>query len=574
MAQSTRTSPTPATPATPATAGRSFVAGLRGGPPAGVDPIAVPGSLTFRAINPATGAELSTVFVAASAGEVERACRAAWDAFYEFSERPAQERAALLDQIAENILAVGDPLIEVAANETGLQAPRLISERERTVNTLRLFANLLRDGSWVRAAIDHADGNRRPINKPDLRRMLRPLGPVGVFGAGNFPLAYSSCGQDTASALAAGCPVVVKGHPSHPGTGELVAACAVKAVEQLKFHPGAFSFLHAGGTREAAVGQELVKNPFIRAIGFTGSFAGGTAVSALAAQRPDPIPVFAEMGSINPVFLLPQALSAGARSIAERLFTSITNSCGQQCTKPGLIFAVRGDGLEELERVLAESMNTGEPQPMLSPRMHANYSRRIVEVTNVEGVHVRAGPTPASMNESGGGVHGRVKTPYPGWAFLLRTRFEVFRGAPTLLDECFGPSTTLVVCDSTDQLFEAAAMIRGSLTGTIFAGGLDANLAKSLHRTLEMRVGRIIYNGVPTGVEVCASMIHGGPFPATNQPNSTAVGPLAIERWCRFVCYQNAPEAMLPAELRDANAMHVARMIDGAAETPAGGEQA
>lgn len=548
--------------------GRSIIAGQRGGPPAGIDPIALPGNLAFRAVNPATGAEIPTLYIAATAGEVDRACRAAWDAFYDLLDRPASLRADLLDAVADRLDSkpVGDPLIDVAVAETGLQAHRLVSERERTVATLRLFASLVRDGSWTRPAIDHADLNRRPLVKPDLRRMLRPLGPVAVFGAGNFPLAYSACGGDTASALAAGCPVIVKGHPAHPGTGEFVAACVAEAVKAVGLHAGTYSYLHAGGSRENAVGHELVKNPFVRAVGFTGSFAGGAAMAALAAQRPDPIPVFAEMGSINPVFMLPQAMAAGARSIAERLFTSITNSSGQQCTKPGLLFAVRGDGLEELERLLAEAMNAAEPQPMLSPRIHANYLRRLAELAAIEGVHVRAGPTPASMLESTGTQRGRVKTPYPGWPVLLRTRFDVFRSAPTLLDECFGPSTLLVVADSTDQLFEAAALLRGSLTAAIFAGGLDANLARSLQRILEVRVGRLIFNGVTTGVEVCASTVHGGPFPATNMPHTSAVGHLAIERWCRPVCYQNAPDAMLPPELRDGNPLRLARLSDGTPE--------
>jgi len=521
----------------------------------------------FHSVNPGTGQGLPTAYQPATSADIDTAARAAWIAFNDYSDSDPKVRAEFLDRCAQNISDLGDDLIQLAAGETGLGPARLVSERERTVNSLRMFAELVRDGSWVRAAIDHGDAARRPIAKPDVRRMLRPLGPAAVFGASNFPLAYSTAGGDTASALASGCPVVVKGHPSHPGTGELVAQSIAAAVGQSQLPPGTFSFLHAGGARETEIGLELVRHPCIRAVGFTGSFGGGTALAREAAARPDPIPVFAEMGSVNPVFVLPHALELQAKSIAERLFTSITNGAGQMCTCPGLIIGVRSDGLELLIRTLAESMNQTGPMTMLSRRVRASFVSRIEQVMSVRGIDVRGG-SPQPGHRSGTAHEQETGYAIRCSGVLFRTTFETFRKNPTLTEECFGPSSIVVVCDSPEQIVEAAALTQGSLTGSIFAGGLDVVLAADLQRTLEQRAGRIIYNGVPTGVEVCTAMVHGGPYPSSNQPHTTAVGPLAIERWCRPVCYQNAPEQMLPRELRDQNERRVVRHIDGKIQPP------
>jgi 2,5-dioxopentanoate dehydrogenase len=517
--------------------GKSLVAGtLVQGDPTG----------SFCAINPSMGSQAGPVYNAASPQAVERACAQAWAAFYSMQERSAADRAMLLDSMAEHVLMLGDALIETAISETGLQPQRLISERERVVSTLRLFANVVREGQWVRASIDKGDPSRKPVPKPDLRRMLRPLGPVAVFGASNFPLAYSAMGTDSSSALAAGCPVVVKGHPSHPGTGELVAHSVAAAIASCGFHPGTFSYLQAGGVRELQIGRELVQNACIRAVGFTGSFSGGMALSALAREREDPIPVFAEMGSINPVFVLPHAMDENGKSIAEKLYHSVTGSVGQMCTKPGVIFAVRGDGYVDFEHTLIEMANKGIGHTMLSRRIQGNFAKRLSDIAAIEGVEIRGGSLQTAMLAQNVPTEGPVSA-VPA---LLKTKFETFAKHATLRDECFGPSVILVVCERSTQLFEAATLFRGSLTGTIFAGPLDATLAKQLHQALDMRVGRLVYNGVPTGVEVAASMVHGGPFPSTNQPHATAVGPLALERWCRPVCYQNAPEPLLPPELR------------------------
>lgn len=544
------------TPDAIAPTGRSIVAGQPAPEPRSVDPGSV-----FRGIDPASGRELPTPFIPATPEDIDRAGWQAWQAFFAMGQRSASDRAALLERIADGLASMGEALIAAATDETGLGPARLVSERDRTINTLRMFADVVRDGSWVQASIDTAQPSRRPVARPDLRRMLRPLGPVAVFGAGNFPLAYSTAGGDTASALAAGCPVVVKGHPGHPGTGELAARAVADAVAKLGFHPGTFSFLHGGAVgspRDFAIGEHLVRHAAIRAVGFTGSFSGGMALARVAAARPDPIRVFAEMGSVNPVFVLPDAAETQTQAIAERLAGSITNSNGQMCTCPGLIVGVRSSGMEALVRALAAALEATPAQPMLNRRVLAAYARRVGETARTAGVEVRAGTLPETP-APGADAPGPLRCS----PVLLRTTGAVFLKSPALHDEIFGPAAIAVVCESEEELFQAAAAIHGSLTGTIWATGADTPAATRLHQVLEQRVGRLIYNGVPTGVEVCASMVHGGPFPATNQPHATSVGPLSIRRWCRPVCYQNAPDEMLPPELRAANPLRIRRMVNG-----------
>lgn len=540
-------------------AGRSVVAGVMSpGAETPADRLHSP----FRAVDPASGRELPTLYACATPEEVDQAGWQAWEAFFANVQRPPADRAALLERIAERLTALGDALLTLASDETGLGPARLVSERERTINTLRLFARLAREGDWVEAVIDTAQPARRPVPKPDLRRVLRPLGPVAVFGAGNFPLAYSTAGGDTASALAAGCPVIVKGHPGHPGTGEVVAQAVAAAVGDLRFHPGTFSFLHAGGAGELEVGQRLVRHPAVRAVGFTGSFAGGMALARLAAERPDPIPVFAEMGSTNPVFLLPDSLARSADVIAERLAQSAMASGGQMCTCPGLIFAVRGEGSERLGRIMSRLFNESPPLVMLNPRTRANFARRLEEVQAVPGVEVRGGSVHGAHRSAAEAARHVPGTPIRASPVLLRTTFEVFAAHPTLREEVFGPAAIIVECAEPEQLIRAATLIQGSLTATIWALPTDEPLARRILAVLELRAGRIVCNGVPTGVEVCAAMVHGGPFPATNAPHVTAVGPFAIRRWCRPVCYQNVPDALLPAELRQGNPLGLRRLVN------------
>lgn len=514
----------------------------------------------FRSIDPATGRNGTVEFHAAGLAEVDLACRAAADDFDAFASHPPQRRADFLERCAAGIAQLGDALVAMVSSETGLAAPRVAGERDRTVNQFRFFAGLVREGSWVEAVIDRGDPARTPLPKPDLRRMLRPLGPIAVFGASNFPLAYSAGGGDTASALAAGCPVVVKGHPSHPGTGEMVAAAITRAARESSMPAGAFSYLHAGGTRELDIGRAVITHPSIKAGGFTGSLGGGMALARLAADRPDPIPVFAEMGSANPVFILPGAAENMGSDIAQRLHASVTNSAGQMCTCPGLIFVIRSAAADALINRLGELIGQTESMVMLSPRIRGGFIDRVATVESMPGVRVAAGgphERPKTIGEQlTGGSYARPT--------LLVTDFAAFKAHHTLREECFGPSTLAIVCDSFEQLAEAAGLVDGSLTGTIWADpNIDQDAAVKIHRSLEQRAGRMIFNGVPTGVEVAPAMVHGGPYPATNQPHTSAVGSLALRRWCRPVCYQNCPPWMLAPELSDANPRGIWRWVDG-----------
>ncbi|MEM1328945.1 MAG: aldehyde dehydrogenase (NADP(+)) [Planctomycetota bacterium] len=516
----------------------------------------------FHATDPSNGQPLEPLFRAATTTDAERAAKQAWEAFHHELERSGTERAELLRVIASKLDALGETLIELARAETGLGRTRLIAERERALRTLEMFADTVEAGHWVRATVDRGDGARRPVPKPDVRSMLRPLGPVAVFGAGNFPLAYSTLGGDTASALATGCSVVVKGHPAHPATGELAAQAAAAAVLELGWHPGTFSFLQGGGEREQELGRTLVEHSCIRAVGFTGSLRGGMALHDAAAGRPDPIPVFAEMGSVNPVFLLPGALGEQADAIGDRLAGSIQNSVGQMCTCPGLIFMVRSDGSEKVLRTISQRFNESAPAPLLSARTRANFNERLATVSRIDGIEVRGG-SPQAGHGSASGAHPITASPV-----LYRTTFDTFNETTTLHEEVFGPAAIAVICQREEQLLEAASAIQGSLTGSVFASGRDAGISRQLQIILERRVGRLIFNGVPTGVEVCESMVHGGPFPATTAPHTTAVGARAMERWCRPVAYQNAPMAMLPAELREGNPLRIARTEDGVPMPP------
>ncbi len=481
---------------------------------------------TFTATSPATGRPLEQPFLAATPEQVDAACRRAAAAFDHGADDAC--RAALLREAASGILELGDRLLQTASSETGLSIPRLAGERDRTVFTLRMFADLAESGSWRREFVDPAQPNRTPLPKPSLRRFLLPLGPAAVFGASNFPLAYSTAGGDTASALAAGCPVVVKGHALHPATGALVARVVDEAVTKVGAHPGMFTLLPAGGDRDHAVGAELVAHPAIRAAGFTGSHGGGMALHRMAQARPEPIPVFAEMGSVNPVFVLPCAAATDGATIAERLFASVSNSCGQMCTCPGLVFVPAGSSSTLVERfaaMVAESV----AQPMLSQGMRQAFRGRIEACRAVGGVEVMA-----SGRE---GVGDGFLQP----VLLLRTDLATFASHPTLRDECFGPSTIIVACDGVEAMLGAAGSLPGSLAASIFHACGDEADGRRLERALLRRVGRLVHNGVPTGVEVSPAMVHGGPYPATNQPHTTAVGAMAIERWCRPVCVQNHP---------------------------------
>jgi len=507
----------------------------------------------FFGHDPIKGKALSQPYLAATDAEVEAACASAWDAFEHMPSVDSATRAAALDGIADRLAGLGKDLVEVMNAETGLSTTRVLAERERAVGVLRMFAEVVRDGSWVRACIEPGDRSRRPNPKPDLRRMIVPLGPIAMFGASNFPIAYSTAGGDTASALAAGCPVIVKGHPLHPGTGELVAWAVTEAIEAAGLPAGAFSFLHAGGDRERTIGQQLVQDERVRAVGFTGSLGGGTAIERLARDRAMPIPVFAEMGSVNPVFVLPHALEKKGADIAERLASSVANAMGQMCTCPGLIFIIRSGHADEFERSLAGSFEKSEPGYMLAKRLQLSFVQGLDRLRAVDGVEVRAGAM-GTATESGPASVSPV---------LLRTSGERYLSDHLLSEEVFGPSTVLVVCQDEAELMACAQTIPGSLSGSIFAGSYDGAMVGPLQAIVSQRVGRVVYNGVPTGVEVNAAMVHGGPFPATTAPNSTAQGIMAMERWCRPVYYQNAPAELLPEALQDSNPLMIHRAVAG-----------
>jgi NADP-dependent aldehyde dehydrogenase len=501
---------------------------------------------TFRAIDASTGETIAPDFYGAGAAEAERACALAWAAFPIYREASLEARARFLEAIADNIMAVGDELIVRAMAETGLPRGRLEGERGRTVGQLRLFAAVVRQGDWLGLRIDPALPERKPLPRADLRLRRIPVGPVVVFGASNFPLAFSTAGGDTASALAAGCPVVVKGHRAHPGTGELVGQAIQKAVADCGLPEGVFSLL--GGTSRE-LGQGLVTDPRIKAVGFTGSRGGGMALSALAAARREPIPVFAEMSSVNPVFLLPAALKARAEAIGQGYIASLTLGAGQFCTNPGLVFAVDGPDLDRFIDAAEAAMAAAQSAVMLTPGIHAAFEEGVAAVEVQDGVAVRA----RSCEAAG---------PHHGQGALFETDLATFQKNPVLSEEVFGASSIVVRCPDAASLATVAPLLEGQLTATLHMEAEDAPIAQRLLPDLELKAGRILANGWPTGVEVSHAMVHGGPFPATSDSRATSVGTLAIDRFLRPVCYQDIPQALLPESLRDGET-DMRRLVDG-----------
>jgi len=504
---------------------------------------------TFRAVSPLDSAILEPPFHLAGTAEVDAALGLAESAFAIYRETTGWQRAALLERIGDEIVALGDDLIARAHSETGLPLARLTGERARTVGQLRLFAEIARDGSWVEARIDTAIPNRQPVPKPDLRRMLIPLGPVVVFGSSNFPLAFSVAGGDTASALAAGNTVVVKAHSGHPGTSELVATALRRALAACELPAGVFSMLHGQGK---VVGVALARHPAARAVGFTGSKAAGRALFDAAAARPEPIPVFAEMSSLNPMFLLPGALRQQAAQIADGLRASITAGVGQFCTKPGLIFGIEGAEFDRFQELLAAGLRTTAPATMLHAGICQSYHAGLSRQSQVAGVEVVARSDARTDTE---------KT--QGEAVVLRTSLANYLQHPELAEEVFGPFAVLIAAPSFAELEEAARHLEGQLTATLHGATTDLEQAGPLLRILERKAGRLLINGFPTGVEVCPSMNHGGPYPATTDARFTSVGTAALYRFARPICYQNFPPALLPDALKDENPLGIRRLVDG-----------
>lgn len=503
---------------------------------------------TFHAVNPATGQRMATDFHEATAAEIDSACTAAADAFPAIRAKTPAQKAALLRAIADQIMALGEALVTRATEETGLPKGRIEMERGRTCNQLRLFADVVEEGSWVDARIDRAQPDRQPLPKPDIRRMLVPIGPVVVFGASNFPLAFSVGGGDSASALAAGCPVVCKGHPAHPGTSELVARAAQAAVQQCAFPPATFSLIQ-GAKVDAAIA--LVTHPAIQAVGFTGSLQAGRALFDYAARRPQPIPVYAEMGSTNPVFVLPGALVQRADEIAKGLVGSVTLGVGQFCTKPGLVFMPESAEANKLMETAAAALAAVAPGVMLHSGIRDHFQSNAKRLGETPGVNTRVAALPST-------VPGCAQS-----AMFFQTTAENFLARPELGIEVFGPSTLAITASSREQILQAARGLQGHLTATLHGTPEDLREWKDLIDILQTKVGRIIFNGWPTGVEVTHAMVHGGPYPATTDPRATSVGTAAIHRWARPVCFQGFPSEALPEELRDNNPRGIWRLVEG-----------
>jgi NADP-dependent aldehyde dehydrogenase len=499
----------------------------------------------FRATNPSTGEVLSPAFALATPADVDRACRLAAEAFDAYRSASLEVRASFLERIADNIEAVGPELLERAVEETGLPKFRLQGEFARTVNQLRLFARVVRSGEWLDLRVDEAMPDRQPLPRPDIRLRQIGLGPVAVFGSSNFPFAFSVAGGDTASALAAGCPVVVKGHLAHPGTGELAGRAVRKAVIDSGLPEGVFALLPGANETGAA----LVAHPAIKAVGFTGSRAGGIALCEIAAKRKEPIPVYAEMSSVNPVFLFPSALKKRTEELAAGFVGSLTVGAGQLCTNPGILVAVDGEDLDAFVAVSADLVSKSEAGPMLSSGIHAAFDR------GVEALHGNSGVQRVAVGKSSGEVNRSPAT-------FFETTVREFISDPRLAEEVFGASSLLIRCKSLAEFAELAESLEGQLTATIHIDEDDYRDASQLVPVLERKVGRILANGWPTGVEVSDAMVHGGPFPATSDSRTTSVGTMAIRRFLRPVSYQNLPIQLLPQEVGELSST-LPRLVNG-----------
>ncbi len=495
-------------------------------------PIA-PGRLRFEAASPIQSGTLSPDFFEATELDVHESLVAAEEARGALERAGSQGRAALLEETAFELEKLGDSLLERARLETGLTLERLASERSRTTGQLRLLSSLLREERWNEVRVETQLPDRQPLPRPGLRRTHLPLGPVAVFGASNFPLAYSVAGGDTASALAAGCPVVVKGHPAHPGTSELTGRAILRALEKSHLPPGVFALLQG---RSHGLGEALVRHPLLCAVGFTGSLRGGRALFDAANARSRPIPVFAEMGSLNPVFVLSGALQARGAQIAAGLTHSVTQGGGQFCTKPGLVFGIAGPAFDAFQSWLEEAFRASLPSTLLHAEIRRAYRDGAARAASLPGVRLLAEATNLGEERL---TEGRPR--------LLATDAATYLREPLLRVENFGPSTLLVRAPDSAMLLAIADRLEGQLTASVHGGEWDAAVVGALFAVLEQKAGRLIYNGYPTGVEVCASMQHGGPYPASTDSRYTAVGTAAIRRWLRPVCFQNFDQAPRPS---------------------------
>lgn len=506
------------------------------------------GSESFSSFNPATGQTNSFQFLKATPDEVNLAAEKAAVAFQRYSKMNGSQKAIFLEAIADEILNLGEELVTVCCEETGLPAARIEGERGRTMNQLKMFATLLKEGSWVDARIETAQPQRSQIPKPDLRYMQIGLGPVVVFGASNFPLAFSVAGGDTASSLAAGCPVIVKAHSAHPATSFLVGTAIQTAARKTEMPDGVFSLLYGDGT---TTGIQLVRHPLVKAVGFTGSYKGGKALFDAAVSRPEPIPVYAEMGSSNPVFILPEAMKERGAAIAAGFAGSVTLGVGQFCTNPGLLI-YQQENQSGFASQLQETFEKTSGGVMLSPSIYHSFQEGVEKRQQVDGVEKMSNGDKGMPNKE------NVATPV-----LLKTNHDTFKNSASLSEEIFGPSSLIVSTPGKQEMLEIARNLSGHLTVTVH--GTEQELAnyQDLIHILEQKAGRIVINGFPTGVEVCSAMVHGGPFPSTTDSKTTSVGTAAIYRFTRPVCYQGMPDSLLPAELKNKNSLSIFRLVDG-----------
>ena len=504
------------------------------------------GKVTFKTINPVLNTENEWLFTEANSEEIEEAVSIAWEAFLIYRTISGEKKAAFLNAIADEILDLGDALLDTYCKESGLPKGRAEGERGRTIGQLRAFAQLVAEGSWVDASIDTAIPDRTPLPKIDIRKMSIPIGPIVVFGSSNFPFAYSTAGGDTASALASGCPVIVKSHPMHAGTGEMVASAIIKAAYDHGMPNGVFSNLLDSGR---SVGIQLVKHPLVKGVGFTGSIQGGRALYDIASQREEPIPVFAEMGSINPVVILPNALKNECDKWSTAYAESVMGGTGQFCTKPGLILGLKGDLLNQFTQTLGTKLVAINPGCMLHPNIHSNYnSGKDLISSQREVITVAA-------------YKDEVKPNYAQQK-LVTVEGKTFLENKILHTEVFGPFAMIVSCENQAELIQVIKNLEGQLSGTILGDANELANYAEIVSAIQNRVGRIVFNGVPTGVEVCPSVTHGGPYPASTDSRFTAVGIHAIKRWVRPFSYQNWPHELLPLELQNENKLKITRLVN------------
>ncbi|MAS33389.1 MAG: aldehyde dehydrogenase (NADP(+)) [Anaerolineaceae bacterium] len=505
------------------------------------------GDETFTSVDPRTKQPGDVQFHNATKAEIDHAVNEAAAAFQETRHYPASKLADFLDTAAEEIEKLREELVETADYETGLGSPRLPGELTRTTSQLKAFASLLREGSYVDAIIDTAMPDRQPAPRPDLRRMLIPIGPVAVFSASNFPFAFATAGGDTASAFAAGCPVIVKGHPGHPATTELFTVALNNAVKACDFPAGFFSMVQGNGVE---VGQNLVQHPLLEAVGFTGSLRGGRALYDSAAQRPRPIPVYAEMGSVNPFVIMPGAIEARGDSLVDTLVGSATLGAGQFCTNPGLVLILESDATQDFIQRYTAAMQAKQPEVMLNASIESGLARAVEQTVGAGGVDLLTG---GEVVDGGGFCYAHT---------VMQTNSTTFRSNPKLHEEHFGPVTLFITCPTLDDLRLTLNTLEGQLTGTIQAEADEVEAARPVAEALRERVGRLIWNGVPTGVEVVYSQQHGGPYPATTAPGTTSVGMTAIKRFMRPLAYQSIPSPLLPDALKDENPLGILRIVN------------